>query len=84
MILKKPYAFLIKHFRLINFLLAALAGFIVYKTYSIVNFFTSYVNNNYSGSFYAGFYHEYISPIVILSFLLVSPQFVYYFYIRKN
>ena len=71
MILKKPYAFLIKHFRLINFLLAALAGFIVYKTYSIVNFFTSYVNNNYSGSFYAGFYHEYISPIVILSFLLI-------------
>lgn len=50
MILKKPYAFLIKNFRKIHFLLAILSSFIVYKSNIIVNFFKEYIQNNYSVS----------------------------------
>ncbi len=71
MILKKPYAFLIKHFRLINLIITALTGFITYKSYQIVSFFNSYVNNNYSGTFYSGFYQEYVSSLIIFILVLI-------------
>ena len=71
MILKKPYAFLIKHFRLINLFIAFLAGFIGYKTYQVVAFFNEYVNNSYTGNFYSGFYQEYVSPLVFFALILI-------------
>ena len=71
MILKKPYAFLIKHFRLINLIITLLAAFITYKSYQILNFFRAYVSNNYTGTFYEGYYHDYISPIVFLVLILI-------------
>ena len=70
MILKKPYAFLIKHFRLINLIITFLGAFITYKSYQILIFFRAYVLNNYTGSFYDGFYHDYISPVVFLFLIL--------------
>lgn len=48
MILKKPYAFFIKHFRLIHVLLFVLSGLTIYKSTPIVTFFRSYVENGYS------------------------------------
>lgn len=48
MILKKPYAFLIKNFRKIHFILAILSVFIIIKTNTVVGFFKEYVANNYS------------------------------------
>jgi hypothetical protein len=48
MILKKPYAFLIKHFKLVHFVLFGLASFFAYKVAPIVSFFRDYVDNNYS------------------------------------
>ena len=71
MILKKPYAFLIKHFRLINLIIATLSGFIIYKSFLIVTFFRDYVNNRYTGTFYTGFYQEYVSPLVLLIIFLI-------------
>lgn len=71
MILKKPYAFLIKHFRLINLIITLLVAFITYKSYQILNFFRAYVSNNYTGTFYEGYYHDYISPIVFLVLILI-------------
>ncbi|HOP65883.1 MAG TPA: hypothetical protein PLX66_02560 [Bacilli bacterium] len=47
MILKKPYAFLIKHFRLIHLFLAIAAIYLTYKTNKIVVFFNSYIKNGY-------------------------------------
>ena len=70
MILKKPYAFLIKHFRLINLILTVLSSFIMYKTYHIFRFFNEYVKNDYLGSFYKGFYQNYISFFLILALIL--------------
>lgn len=48
MVLKKPYAFLIKYFKVIHVLLMVLSAYLIYKTSNIVNFFRSYVANNYS------------------------------------
>ena len=76
MILRRPYAFLIKHFRLINFLLAIFAGYIAYLTYNIVAFFSEYISNGYTGNFYEGFYTEYIPlsfyvGLILICFLLL-------------
>lgn len=48
MILKKPYALLIKNFRTIHIILTLLAVFITTKTHTIVKFFRDFIINNYS------------------------------------
>ena len=50
MILKKPYAFLIKNFRLIHLILTIPLIYITYKTTAVSNFFREYVSNNYSST----------------------------------
>lgn len=45
MILKRPYAFLVKHFRIIHAILLLCSGFLVYKTWSVVEFFGTYIKN---------------------------------------
>ena len=71
MILRKPYAFLIKYFKLINFILAGLAIYLAYKTFDIINFFNEYISNNYTGNYYEGFYNSYINPFVYLIVIIV-------------
>ena len=41
MIFKKPYAFLIKYFKLINLIISLLVMYITYRTYNIISFFSS-------------------------------------------
>ena len=48
MILKKPYAFLIKRFRIIHIILAIFITFLLTKSYNLYNFFSRYVTNIYS------------------------------------
>lgn len=48
MILKKPYALLIKNFRLIHIILTFLAAYILNRTGTIYTFFTNYINNGYN------------------------------------
>lgn len=45
MILRKPYAFFIKYFRIINLIMAILMGFLVYKTWNIVSFVREYISD---------------------------------------
>lgn len=44
-ILKKPYAFLIKNFRLIHLILTILIGYLLFRTYNLYSFFSRYVDN---------------------------------------
>ena len=44
MIIRKPYAFLIKNFRLIHLLMLVLSGYLLYKTYNALQFFNVYVS----------------------------------------
>lgn len=48
MILKRPYAFLVKHFRIIHLVLMACSGFLIYKTWNIVGIFGTYIKNKYA------------------------------------
>lgn len=47
-ILKKPYAFLIKNFRLIHLILSILIGYLLIRTYNLYSFFSRYVTNVYA------------------------------------
>ena len=50
MILKKPYAFLIKYFKVINLLILSLIGFVMYKSLTLLDFFNTYIKNGYKVS----------------------------------
>ena len=45
MILRKPYAFLIKHFKLIHLILTILLAFVLYKTNNLLTFFNQYLSS---------------------------------------
>ncbi|MEG2321930.1 MAG: hypothetical protein RSB71_00360 [Bacilli bacterium] len=71
MILRKPYAFFIKHFKLIHVILAVLACYSVYRTKIILDFFNTYVSSIMSvagqdliGTLLYGM--VYITPIFII------------------
>ncbi len=74
MILKKPYAFIIKHFRIIHLLLLIPIIFIMNRTRMISTFLSSYVKNNYT--FYgsaavSNLASEYISIWMYLVIILI-------------
>ena len=48
MILKKPLAFLIKHFRFIHFLLVVVSVYLIYKTSAVLVFFNEYISSTTS------------------------------------
>ena len=55
MIIRKPYAFLIKHFRKIHILLFVLCGYIYYKNLQLSSFVKEFMN--------LGTYDAYAEPI---------------------
>ena len=46
MILRRPYAFLIKHFKLFHLILTAITVYLLRSTITILQFFTSYMATN--------------------------------------
>ncbi len=86
MILKKPYAFLIKHFRAVHLFLLIPMFYLIIKTKSIVSFFAEYIANDYtfkfdnvlsslSGNYINLFmYLAVIVILVVLMFLLIVLQ----------
>ena len=77
MIIKKPYAFLIKNFRIIHFILSLLVVYLLTKTSSIVKFFNDYVKNGYYAyaenlqSKYINFYMFLAAILIILLTLFI-------------
>ena len=65
MILRRPYAFLIKHFRLIHLILFVLFGYITYKANNMLSFFKEYISNNGNIVFNSS---EYISYYIFVWF----------------
>lgn len=70
MILKKPYALLIKNFKLIHIILTLLTVFIAYTCNGIVGFFKDFVANNYSVTITDNLARDYISPLLYVAILL--------------
>ena len=48
MILRKPYAFFIKHFKLIHVVMSLVGAYLIYSTNLILNFFLNYISSNAS------------------------------------
>ena len=71
MILKKPYAFLIKHFKVIHLVITVLLCLVIYNGYSIYNFFNAYVQSNYTTSVTIGLASEYIPFTLYLEIFLI-------------
>jgi len=78
MIIKKPYAFLIKHFKLIHLILSIFILYLVFKTNSIFVFFNDYVKNGYyemSTNLSSGYINFYMLLAVVV--VLVLTSFIY-------
>lgn len=91
MIFRKPYGFLIKHFKLIHFIMTLFMAFLVYQTNLLLEFFNDFVGssqgfvgaftldslfNNYS-YFFAGIIVIAATVILILMSFKDKPRFYY-------
>lgn len=85
MVLKKPYAFLIKHFKIIHLILSALLLYLIFCTNNIFNFFSSYVSSGYVT-------HEvniasiYINILIylVIFLVLILTAFIYFLMRQKE
>ncbi len=75
MIIRKPYAFIIRHFRLIHLLLLIPMIYLLMQTRQIVEFFSTYVRNNYtltsSSSLLSSLASNYINIFMYLAVILI-------------
>ena len=53
MILRKPYAFLVKHFRLIHVVLLLLMAYVAYSLYNVFDFYNGYIAMSLTTNDYA-------------------------------
>ena len=85
MVLRKPYAFIIKHFKKINMILLALVVFILYRTTKLHQFTNNYVNTGIYNSDLNNI-NRYVDLPVILAFLAVIfiSGFLVYLLKRKD
>lgn len=67
MILRKPYAFLIKNFKLIHLFISGLVLYLIYKTNNILNFFKDYISDDISKIDSS----NYVSIFIYLSLFLI-------------
>ncbi len=70
MILKKPYGFIIKHFKLINLLLLVPTFYVVMSFNDIAKFLKKYVNNKYS-TFESGIAGKYITLWLLIGLIIL-------------
>lgn len=79
MVLKKPYAFIIKHFRLIHLLTTIPMFYLLIKTGTIAKFFSSYISSGYSIRFnniLSNLASNYISIFMYAAIILILTIFV--------
>ena len=80
MILKRPYAFLIKHFRLIHLIMFSILLYITINARNILNFFKDYITYNGNIEIISSNYINYYIFIGILLLIILS---VIIFYLMK-
>lgn len=80
MVFRRPYAFLIKHFRLIHIILFTLFAYLTFKANNILNFFKDYIN--YKGSIEI-IANNYINIwIIIFPILIIAISIIIYFLMK--
>ncbi len=79
MILRKPYAFLIKHFKKIHVILTLLMIYIIYRSNSLLSFFNEYITKrsfDYTGNLAATYINVYLYLIIFLVIIVTSIIYV--------
>ena len=72
MILRRPYAFLVKHFKIIHTILLLGSMFLIYKTYNLVTFFGSYIRDNAVVNGVNNLSTKYVTyPMIIVTLILI-------------
>ena len=84
MILRKPYAFLINHFKKIHLGLALVMSYLVYKTYNIYKFFKESSYNNYFAYISYDERNKYTNIFIYLLILLVIISLIAVFYLLHH
>lgn len=84
MILKKPYAFLVKHFKIIHALLLGSVIYLFFKTWNIVNFFSSYLNNQNIVRDLSEDYVNGIMTFLVVVILFLSGIIIYLLRYKKK
>lgn len=82
MILKKPYAFLIKYFKIIHLICLILITIITYNFQKVVTFFTNYNNTTTIGEKAGSTYISFI--FLVLCLIVVAFFIMMYFLMRKK
>lgn len=80
MILRRPYAFLIKNFKLIHILLFMLYAYIAFKASSIYNFFLEYIKYNGNTGVISS---DYIGLLVFFSIILIIGICITIFFLMR-
>lgn len=83
MILRRPYAFLIKHFRLIHLIMFLILLYIIDKARYILNFFKDYISFNGNIEVISSNYISYYIFIGIMMVIMLS-SIIYYLMKYKN
>ncbi len=87
MILRKPYAFLIKYFKIIHAIMVAFIFYITLKTYNIFNFLGTYISNGQVLSTYDDISKIYVNSWFIFSvclLILISSLVLYLMRYKKK
>ena len=70
MILRKPYAFLIKHFKIIHIILFLIFTYLVFEMRNIYMFFINYVKNNHY-TYFENMANKYMNPFIFIMIILI-------------
>ena len=80
MILRRPYAFLIKHFRLIHLIMSGMLLYVILKSRDMLNFFKDYIAYNGNIEVISS---DYISYFIFVSLFLIIVLSVVIFYLMR-
>ena len=84
MIFKKPYGFLIRHFKLIHIILTILTLYIAVRSGTVLAFFRDFISNGYTVSVYEGIASATVRPLLFLVLILVIATLITMFILLKN
>ncbi len=84
MIFKKPYGFLIRHFKLIHIILTILTIYIAVRSGTVLAFFRNFISNGYTVSVYEGIASATVRPLLFLVIILVIITLITMFVLLKS
>ena len=83
MILRKPYALLIKYFKIIHIIMFVLFSYLVFAIRKIYIFFADYVKND-NFTYVEGMSLDYVSPVMIIMVILLLAMGISIFLLMRK